>query len=132
MRKRSRNLSEKKVERVRKLRKSMSISEKLLWDRLRNYQTGFLFRRQHPMGDYCLDFYCAEAFLNVEVDGEQHSRTKFWDSRRDAKLMEQGILVLRIPSIDLFDPRSSVSGKWLRLIQEKCEERTERKGFEPY
>ena len=44
-----------------------------MWSRLRARQlTGIKFRRQHPIGPYVLDFYCAEAHLAVEVDGSQH------------------------------------------------------------
>jgi hypothetical protein len=30
------------------------------------------FRRQHQFGDHLLDFYCHEAKLAVELDGEPH------------------------------------------------------------
>ena len=30
---------------------------------------GLLFRRQHPVGSFILDFYCHEARLGIEVDG---------------------------------------------------------------
>ena len=33
---------------------------------------GMKFRRQHPLGSYTVDFYCAEAKLVVEVDGSPH------------------------------------------------------------
>jgi len=33
---------------------------------------GFKFRRQHPAGIYCLDFYCPSARVSVELDGFQH------------------------------------------------------------
>lgn len=58
---------------ARYLRKSQTDAESLLWSRLRARQlTGIKFRRQHPIGPYVLDFYCAEAHLAVEVDGSQH------------------------------------------------------------
>ncbi len=44
------------------------------------------FRRQHPIGPYALDFYCANARLAVEIDGMSHElcdRPKR-DTRRDA------------------------------------------------
>jgi very-short-patch-repair endonuclease len=31
-----------------------------------------VFRRQHPIGRYVLDFYCAGARLAVEIDGLSH------------------------------------------------------------
>jgi len=30
------------------------------------------FRRQHPIGPYVLDFYCAKSRLTIEVDGMSH------------------------------------------------------------
>lgn len=77
---------------ARYLRKSQTDAESLLWSRLRARQlTGIKFRRQHPIGPYVLDFYCAEAHLAVEVDGSQHlesiainqdqARTKFLENK---------------------------------------------------
>src|SRR5437899_7463845 len=61
------------IRRARTLRKKATWAEKLLWSRLRNRQiAGCKFRRQHPVGPYNLDFYCAEARLAVELDGREH------------------------------------------------------------
>jgi very-short-patch-repair endonuclease len=59
---------------------------------------GLKFRRQHPIGPYVLDFYCAEAKLAVEVDGEVHSHPDRiqHDRRRTEWLERQGLMVLRI------------------------------------
>ena len=58
------------------LRKSMTPAEKVLWKRLRNRQLkGFRFRRQHPMKDFIVDFFCYDAMLVIEVDGEVHNET---------------------------------------------------------
>jgi very-short-patch-repair endonuclease len=61
------------------------------------------FRRQHPVGPYVLDFYCAKAQLAVEIDGIGHdmgSRPQR-DLQRDAWLKERGITVVRIAASDL-------------------------------
>lgn len=50
----------------------MSLPEVLLWRILRQRQTGFRFRRQHPIGTWVLDFYCPEAKLGIEIDGISH------------------------------------------------------------
>jgi ATP-dependent DNA helicase RecQ len=79
----------------------MSLPEVLLWQRLR----GRGFRRQHPVGPFILDFYCARASLAVEVDGLQHDSTTEQDARRDTQLQELGIRTLRIPASDVLrDP----------------------------
>ncbi len=51
------------------LRREMTPPERKLWTALRNNQTGFAFRRQHPIGRYIADFYSRDAQLVVEVDG---------------------------------------------------------------
>jgi very-short-patch-repair endonuclease len=54
-------------------RREMTIAEKILWEELRNKQTGYKFRKQHPIGDYIADFICIEKKLVVEVDGGYHN-----------------------------------------------------------
>lgn len=45
-------------------RKNQTDAEKLLWYHLRNKQlAGFKFRRQYPVQNYILDFYCLEENL---------------------------------------------------------------------
>ncbi len=52
----------------RLLRSNMTVAERKLWQRLRGKQLyGWKFRRQHPYGDYVLDFVCLDAKLVVEV-----------------------------------------------------------------
>ncbi len=63
----------KTFRRARDLRRSLTRPEAMLWINLsRRRLDGLHFRRQHPLGPYILDFYCAEARLAVEVDGESH------------------------------------------------------------
>jgi very-short-patch-repair endonuclease len=60
--------------------------------------SGLQFRRQHPVGPYVLDFYCAAERLAVEMDGGNHSlgANPERDERRDAWLATQGVRTLRI------------------------------------
>ena len=62
------------VKRARALRRAMSLPEVLLWQVLRTRPNGLKFRKQHPTGAYVLDFYCGDARLAIEVDGEAHGR----------------------------------------------------------
>ncbi|MCH8275325.1 MAG: DUF559 domain-containing protein [Armatimonadetes bacterium] len=116
----------KNREKVRSLRKNMSISERRLWDAVRKNKLGFSFRRQLPVGPYALDFYCAEAALCIEVDGEQHADREVRDTARDEYMTERGVHTLRIPSLDLFDPNGVAMARWLREIARLCEERSGR------
>ena len=64
----------KTVARARDLRRTMTLPEVLVWQHIRGRRLdGIRFRRQHPIGPYILDFFCEDARLAVEVDGESHS-----------------------------------------------------------
>jgi very-short-patch-repair endonuclease len=89
------------VTNARRLRKAMSLPELMLWSAIRRGQLdGLKFRRQHPIGPYVLDFYCAAARLAVEVDGQMHDTgdRPDRDAARDRWLARQGIMTLRIPA----------------------------------
>ena len=80
----------------RVLRSNMTDAEQLLWRHLRRGQLdGFKFRRQHPFGNYILDFVCLEAKLIIEVDGGQHVANEEEDAKRSAVLNKAGFRVLR-------------------------------------
>jgi very-short-patch-repair endonuclease len=83
---------------ARTLLRDMSLPEVLLWQRLRGHKAGLKFRRQHPIGPYVVDFYCAAARFVVEIDGEAHNRGNrpARDSARDAFLGENGHRILRV------------------------------------
>ncbi|MBW7927192.1 MAG: DUF559 domain-containing protein [Fimbriimonadaceae bacterium] len=106
--------------RARQLRSEMSASERRLWEQLRKKRLGYGFRRQVPVGPYILDFYCAQAALCVEVDGEQHAQAAW----RDAYLRSVGIETLRIPSLDLFDENAAVFQAWIRKVRDACQSRS--------
>ena len=79
----------------------MSKPEVWLWTRLRvRHEDQPPFRRQHPMGHYILDFFCADRNLAIEVDGEGHGydAQAAHDRARDAWLVARGIEVLRLPA----------------------------------
>jgi len=84
------------------LRKNMTKEEKHLWyDFLRNYPKQF--RRQVTVGQYILDFYCAEANLAVELDGSQHyePENQIKDEQRTAFLKTRGVRVIRFSNLDV-------------------------------
>ncbi len=92
------------IRNARRLRRALSPPEARLWKHLRIRDPGLpVFRRQHPIGPYVLDFYCAAARLAVEIDGQAHDTRERLrrDERRDAWLREQGIAVVRIPAVEL-------------------------------
>jgi very-short-patch-repair endonuclease len=85
-----------KVRFAREQRKDPTRAERVLWEALRRKQFGVRFRRQHPIGHFVLDFYCAKARLAVEVDGPLHDEQEEYDRWRDEQLVKWGIEVLRV------------------------------------
>jgi very-short-patch-repair endonuclease len=95
------------LHRAKRLRRPLTPQELGLWLRVKNRQLGgFKFRRQHPVGPYILDFYCAEARLAVEIDGQTHWSTEQerHDTRRDAYFDALGIRTLRLSAESLKQP----------------------------
>ena len=87
---------------ARELRKAMTPEEKKLWYQfLRKRPESFL--RQKIIGDYIVDFYCAELKLVIEVDGIQHARLKdrIYDSKRTNFLHQYGLKVIRFSNNDI-------------------------------
>ena len=110
---------------ARGLRAMLTRPERLLWARLRARQLGFKFRRQHPLPPYILDFYCAEAHLAVEIDGDSHGRPSVQerDSNRLAQLAAHGIRVLRFTNAEVAGELEVVLG----TINEACKEKSPRR-----
>jgi very-short-patch-repair endonuclease len=105
------------LERARKKRKEPTKAEKLLWQRLRRKQIGGCkFRRQHPIGRYIVDFYCHEARLIIEVDGDVHAFQEEYDADRQAALEEQGCRVVRFSNHDVLKNMDGV----LEMVFELC------------
>jgi very-short-patch-repair endonuclease len=99
----------------------MSVPEARLWNRLRWRAPGKpVFRRQHPIGPYVLDFYCATARLAVEIDGMSHDMgdRPQRDMRRDAWLEKQGVTVVHIRAADLTKAIDEVADAIVRMAAE--------------
>ncbi len=103
---------------ARRLRRELSLPEKLLWVRLKG--TDVRFRRQHPIGPYVLDFYCPSAKLAIEVDGAAHDfgDRPARDEKRTQWLGGEGIDILRIPARDLLADPDAVADALVRLCGE--------------
>jgi very-short-patch-repair endonuclease len=103
-----------KIKAARRLRKSMTKPEIWLWGGLKSqHKTGPVFRRQHAIGPYILDFYCVKAKLAIEVDGETHTREpqRLRDAERDAYFAEMGIMTHRVAARNLLvAPDETITG----------------------
>ncbi|MHB1188355.1 endonuclease domain-containing protein [Thiobacillus sp.] len=100
----------------RTLRRNMTDAEQALWKRLRGYQVkGRKFRRQHPFGDFILDFVCLEVKLVVEIDGGQHNGSA-QDRVRDRMLESAGFRIMRFWNNQVLNEiESVVEAIWLAL-----------------
>ena len=82
----------------KELRRTLTPEEAVLWTLLKAKRLdGSKWRKQHPIGNYILDFYCPEAKLCVELDGNKHYTFEGAreDNVRTLFLNEKGIKVVR-------------------------------------
>jgi very-short-patch-repair endonuclease len=80
------------------LRNKSTSAEAKLWNMLKSKKLdGRKFRRQHSIGNYIVDFYCASEKLIIELDGNPHG--EYYniekDIKRDQQLETLGFLIQR-------------------------------------
>jgi len=105
------SVMETALARRRALRERSTDAERFLWRLLRTRQfVGLKFRRQHSVGPYIIDFYCADRRVAVELDGGQHFTLEgqAYDRRRTAYLAMRGIRVVRFTNSELFENTEGV------------------------
>jgi very-short-patch-repair endonuclease len=56
---------------------------------------GLKFRRQHPLGPFIADFYCAARRLVVEIDGDIHDLQPERDAARTEQFKQYGYRLIR-------------------------------------
>jgi len=84
---------------TKKLRRSMTHEEAILWRVLRNRRCrGLKFCRQVNVGPYIADFICREQRVIIEIDGKIHEKAeqKEHDDIRDKYFIERDYKILRI------------------------------------
>ena len=103
----------------RYLRRRQTASERLLWHLLRDRRlAGFKFRRQHPIGDFVVDFVSLPARVVIEADGWTHAGRERLDAQRDRVLGDLGYRVLRVPGFQVTTNPEAV----LRMILDALRE----------
>ena len=88
----------------RDLRSHSTLSEILLWQKLRASQfRGYAFNRQKPLGNYIVDFYCRKLDLVIEIDGNSHSYEEavLEDEERQHVLEYLGVHFLRFSDVEV-------------------------------
>ncbi|MCP4438527.1 MAG: endonuclease domain-containing protein [Aureispira sp.] len=88
---------------ARQLRKESTLSEVLLWKKLKGKSLGYQFNRQKPLLYYIVDFFCPQLKLVIEVDGISHDSPKAqqYDAKRQKAIEAYGVVFLRIDDIEV-------------------------------
>ena len=102
------NLHTKKELRAfrKELRENLTPSEAFLWKHLKAKQfMGKRFTRQHSIGPYIVDFYCASEWLIIELDGEVHNNAaaQEYDEKRTQFLEGLDYQVIRFENKMVFE-----------------------------
>jgi len=105
---------------ARKLRKQMTLSEILLWERIKDKKLGFTFNRQQSIGQYVADFLCRKQKAVIEIDGDSHDGKGEYDETRDEFLKSQGFIVIHIHDYEVKKNMESV----LKYIKDNIKART--------
>lgn len=80
---------------AKRLRRTMTPAERVLWHHLRAHRfMGLSVRRQAPVGPFIVDFLIPDHRLIIEADGIGHGSPR--DMDRDRWLAEKGFRVLRL------------------------------------
>ena len=66
------------------------------------------FDRQKIIGNYIVDFYCAEKNVIIELDGSSHDGRERYDKERDEFLFSLGLTVIRISVADVLNNMEGV------------------------
>jgi len=102
---------------ARELRQPQTPAEATLWQHLRNRNLVYKFRRQYPVDFFIIDFYCAQAKLLIEIDGESHLKKgqQDYDQARTQYLEALGYKVLRLSNNDI---RYNIQAVIAKIIEE--------------
>jgi very-short-patch-repair endonuclease len=108
------------LETARLLRRRMTYSESLLWEKLKGKQLmGLRFRRQHPIDIFIVDFYCHEVKLVIEIDGEIHLDQIEYDDGREADIEKYDIKIIRFTNDEVNNNIEDVIQKIESVIKER-------------
>lgn len=106
------------VEEAKTLRKRQLPADEALWELLHFRKlAGLHFRRRHKIGDYIVDFFCAEHGLVIEIDesAQRAAERQHHNARRDSNLRAAGHTVLRIPGQRVFDDTGALLSEIVQL-----------------
>ena len=89
-------------ERAKELRKAGNQAEAMMWRELKSKQfLGLDFDRQKIIGNYIVDFFCAERGVVIEIDGGSHFFDNEYAVKRDEFLRGLELEVVRFRDRDV-------------------------------
>jgi very-short-patch-repair endonuclease len=105
----------------RQLRKNPTEPEKRFWSWVRSKQLGCKFRRQQGIGQYIVDFYCAEYALIIELDGDSHYTVEAiaYDTQRTRFLTTKGFKVIRFTNLEIMQNKEGVLSVMMGYLEQR-------------
>jgi very-short-patch-repair endonuclease len=105
----------------RQLRKNPTEPEKRFWSWVRGKQLGCKFRRQQGIGQYIVDFYCAEYALIIELDGDSHYTAEAiaYETQRTRFLTTKGFKVIRFTNLEIMQNKEGVLSVMMGYLEQR-------------
>ena len=100
-------------------RSQPTTAEAVLWEKLRNRNEGYKFRRQHIIDCFIADFVCLQKGLVIEIDGLYHNLPdqQVSDAERTQALNQLGFDVLRFTNNEVLYHLSDITEKILTYLK---------------
>lgn len=97
-------------QKAEELRNHMTPTEEILWNSIHINEWKLKFRRQHPIANWVVDFYCHPIKLVIELDGEIHDvdDVKRNDEEREKSLKRLGLTILRFKNDAVYKNKKAV------------------------
>ena len=111
---------------ARQLRNNSTLSEVLLWKQIKGKALVVEFKRQVPMLEYIVDFYCQEIGLAIEVDGNIHDFRYLEDAQRQQEIEKYGVIFIRFSNEEIKNNMFSV----ILSLESKIEELKAERGVD--
>jgi leucyl-tRNA synthetase len=112
------------IDRAKQMRSQPTEAESILWDMLREKQTGYKFRRQHPIDMFIPDFVCLSKKLIIEIDGDYHltDEQKELDEIRTEMLNDWGYAIIRFSDEEVIKNPHAVVEAILSTLEKRTTE----------
>ena len=111
---------------TKQLRNNSTLSEVLLWKQIKGKALGVEFKRQVPMLEYSVEFYCQEIGVAIEVDGNIHDFRYLEDAQRQQEIEKYGVIFIRFSNEEIKNNMFSV----ILSLESKIEELKAERGVD--